>query len=481
MDYKEQLTERLRQSYQGKKILILGFGREGRTTYQFLRRLLKEQTLWIMDENPMEESDEIFWTEEGRDKRLVLLWGEEYLHDLDSYDLIFKTPGLPGYLLKGVKREKITSQTNEFVRHIGEKVIGITGTKGKSTTSTLVYETLKALGQEVLLVGNIGKPALSLLLEDNSNRIYVYEMSSHQTQYLRYAPRIAAILNLFEEHLDNYEDYEEYKQAKLRIGKAIFHAKAEEMPYPALFLFGADNEELTSYKRSWRNCRHKAFGHWKNRDKEEGIFLKDHEIVWVKKEKEEEKILPLGSADFPRHLLGEHNLINSLVAFLVVEEWMGLSPENIAETFKTIAEFKGLEHRLEYVGTYQGISFYNDSICTIPAAAKEAIRSIPNLQTMIIGGFDRGIHYQPLIEVLNNHPELRMICLPDTGHKIFPKLHHSHKKMAEDMSEAVALAYDMTESGKACALSPAAASYTFYKNFEERGSDFKEKVIAFGR
>lgn len=503
-NYQDSLRQRLRQRYQGQKILILGFGREGRTSYHFLRRLLPEQHFWLMDETAIHPQDSIFWQEEtgSFDPNVSFLTGAQYLQDLGAYDIIFKTPGLPGYRLQGVPAKKITSQTNEFAALVGNRVIGITGTKGKSTTSSLVYAGLKALGQDVLLVGNIGKPALELLLEDEPERLYVYEMSSHQTQFLHYPLRVGAVLNLFEEHLDNYTDYEEYIQAKLNIGR---YSGAE-----SLFLYGCDNEKLKSYADLWQGIRHQTFGCWENNSlRDDGFFLKDGQIIrWRQEEtasspnsgangkntlkgepeKGIDKAMPaavgetiLGRADFPRRLLGQHNLINSLVTLAVVEELLGLTPERLARLFQVIGDFAGLEHRLEHVGCFAGIDFYDDSISTIPAAALAAIGSIPRLQTLILGGYDRGIGYDDFVQELNRRPDLKLICLPATGHKLLAGLCHADKYRAEDMAEAVRLAFAITEVGRACALSPAAASYTFYRNFEERGCDFQEKVKAYAK
>lgn len=476
-DYQTKLRENLRQRYEKKKILVLGFGREGQTTYHFLRRLLPNQHLWIMDANEMKAEQPIFWSEgeNGYDSKVSLLYGEHYLQNLNDFDMVFKTPGLPAFLLGDLEKEKITSQTNEFVAAIGEKVIGITGTKGKSTTSSLVSESLKALGKDVTLVGNIGKPALELLLEDEEEKLYVYEMSSHQTQFLRFVPRVAVVLNLFEEHLDNYIDYADYIEAKLNIGKALF----ENPDKKSLFIHGCDNAKLMEYRERWQHCRHAAFGHLeKNEFAENGIFIEENQIVSFLATGEK---TILTDKHFPRKLLGEHNLVNALVAFLVVQELEGLNADNVESTCKAIGAFEGLAHRLEYFGDYRGIAFYDDSISTIPAAVMEAIHSIEKLQTLIIGGFDRGISYDQFVRDLNNHPELHLICLPDTGHKLFPEFCHKVKFQAGDMTEAVELAYRLTDRGRACVLSPAAASYGFYQNFEERGSDFKEKVRAFSK
>lgn len=480
--YQAELRAGLRQRYQDKKILILGLGREGQSTYHFLRQILPDQDLYLMDEREISLQAPIYQLENRQtDPHITCLWGRDYLQDLDQYDLVFKTPGLAAHHLQGLDRGKITSQTNEFVRQIGSRVVAITGTKGKSTTSCLVYECLKDLGQEVDLVGNIGRPALELLLEDRPGRLYVYEMSSHQSQFLGHAPRVGVVLNLFEEHLDNYLDYEDYIQAKLNIGRSIYTGQDGGR---SLFLYGCDNQRLKTYADRWQNCRHQSFGHLANNSWQDGgVFLKNRQILYYP---DDQGLGPggpvvLGSQDFPRKLLGDHNLVNSLVAFLVVQDLLGLDQEKIQRMFQVIANFPGLEHRLEKVGDFRGISFYNDSISTIPAAAMEAIYSIKQLQTLIIGGYDRGIDYQGFITDLNQYPDLRLICLPATGHKIFAGLNHRHKYRVEDMAEAVDMAYALTQPGHACVLSPAAASYTFYKNFEDRGADYKAKVRALGR
>ena len=181
-------------------------------------------------------------------------------------------------------------------------------------------------------------------------------------------------------------------------------------------------------------------------------------------------------ADFPRQLRGQHNLLNSLVALLVADEVVGLTTDNIALAQSAITEFVGLEHRLEYVGKFRGIDFYNDSISTIPEAMEQAIEAIANVQTVIVGGQDRGIHREGMIEYLNQRPYLKLICLPDTGHQIFDRL-TNEKYRVDNLEQAVKIAYQVTDAGQACVLSPASPSYTFFKNFEERGRIFKQQVV----
>ena len=281
----------------------------------------------------------------------------------------------------------------------------------------------------------------------------------------------------------------------------------------SLFLYGCDNDKLKSYAGLWKSCRHQTFGCWENNSlNDSGVFLKGDQIVWRSVPEQMDNEAPtlekagagggcgreteqtsgsinaagrwpvpgsetvLGSADFSRRLLGRHNLINALVTLAVAEELFGLTQPRLDLLFRVIGDFAGLEHRLEYVGCFAGIDFYDDSISTIPAAALAAIGSIPRLQTLILGGYDRGIGYDDFVRELNRHQDLKLICLPATGHKLLAGLCHRDKYRAADMAEAVELAFAVTEAGRACALSPAAASYTFYRNFEERGRDFQEKV-----
>lgn len=460
MEFKDFYTKR----YQGKKLAILGFGREGQSSYRWLRQMSVTDTLTIIDENLEAVQN---WQAEHPTEAVVLRqFQPEQVLELNQFDLIFRTPGFSRTKILGVDAQRLTSQTNELLLTQAHRTIAITGTKGKSTTSSLTAAVLTRLGVKVQLVGNIGQPALDMLLQDDGEGWFVYEMSSYQAENITVAPAIGVVINLFEEHLDHYVDFADYISAKLNL---------ITLPGQRLAIYGSDNQLLKQSRSQIQAEKVRSFGLKTNRlEQESGIYLDTNAQQIVRCDANGEQVLM--PADFPRQLRGQHNLLNSLVALLVADEVVGLTTENIALAQSAIAEFVGLEHRLEYVGKFRGIDFYNDSISTIPEAMERAIEAIANVQTVIVGGQDRGIHREGMIEYLNQRPHLKLICLPDTGHQIFDRL-TNEKYRVDNLEQAVKIAYQVTDAGQACVLSPASPSYTFFKNFEERGQIFKQQVV----
>lgn len=460
MEFKDFYTKR----YQGKKLAILGFGREGQSSYRWLRQMGVTDTLTIIDENLEVVQN---WLAEHPTEAVTLRqFQPEQVLELNQFDLIFRTPGFSRTKILGVDAQRLTSQTNELLLTQAHRTIAITGTKGKSTTSSLTSAVLTRLGVKVQLVGNIGQPALDMLLQDDGDGWFVYEMSSYQAENITVAPAIGVVINLFEEHLDHYVDFADYISAKLNL---------ITLPDQRLAIYGSDNQLLKQSRSQIQAEKVRSFGLKTNRlEQEPGIYLDTDAQQIVRCDVNGEQVLM--PADFPRQLRGQHNLLNSLVALLVADEVVGLTTENIALAQQAIAEFAGLEHRLEYVGNFRGIDFYNDSISTIPEAMERAIEAIANVQTVIVGGQDRGIHREGMIEYLNQRPHLKLICLPDTGHQIFDRL-TNEKYRVDNLEQAVKIAYQVTDAGQACVLSPASPSYTFFKNFEERGRIFKQQVV----
>jgi len=477
-DIKQALEKRFFE----KKIIIVGFGREGISTYRLLKKLSMPYELYIMDQEPTTAKGFLATLQ---DEITVVLPKEDYLKDLDTYDVIFKTPGLPGFLLKTIASDKILSQADLFMEYMGAYSIGVTGTKGKSTTSSLIAHVLSGLGIQVNLVGNIGYPALECLVNHKDGQMYVYEMSSFQTEFLHHGPHIRVILNLFEEHLNNYESYRAYQDSKLQ----LFLAQSALEHGNDLCIYGSNNQLLRERVAQMdfdKNQSVETFGYKKNNVlNHPGVFLEDSQIYYTDAYNQK---ISYGTKEFQKELIGEHNLLNSLVVINIIHflqqegklDYQRVKPRDI---LKLIGTFKGLEHRLEKVATYQGITFYNDSISTIPEATLQAIGAIDTLKTLIIGGFDRGIDYVDFTKKLLTFKQLHIVCLPDTGHKIYQwakqvdqehVLHRWHQVQTVD--EAVKLAYALTPVGYSCLLSPAASSYNCYKNFEERGDHFKDSV-----
>lgn len=389
----------------GKRILIWGYGREGKATEHFLQRCVKPASVDIF-EGKKEEIDE------------------------DDYDFIIKSPGI----VMNEENPKYTSETELFLQQFRDQVIGITGTKGKSTTSAMLYTVLKACsGRPVLLLGNIGQPCLDYFEEVTEDTIIVYEMSCHQLAHTNVSPHIAIFLNLYEEHLDYYGTVEKYFEAKSHI--AAYQKSGD------YFFVGENVPQIDT--KAQRTVLHQPKG-----------------------------------VHYDLKLAGEHNQYDAQFVERVAE-LLGCEKEAV---LKSMADFEGLPHRLQYVGTYRGVRYYDDSISTIPEAAINAAMSIPDAKTVLIGGMDRGINYDLLVTFIRKHKEFQFICAYASGKRIFGEVGDCENCVyAEDLEQAVEAAVQMTEPGGACILSPAAASYGYFKNFEERGETFQKYVHAFAQ
>ncbi len=400
-----------------KNILILGFGREGKSTYEFIKKYVKYASLGIADKNEIKAPEKVYF-------------GDNYLEAVKCYDVIIKSPGIPFFGIEG-EESIVTSQTDLLLKANGKNIIGITGTKGKSTTTTLIYNILSRAGIDVRLIGNIGVPPLSCLEDIKDDTLLVCEMSSHQLENLTVSPHISVILNIFEEHLDHYKSYEDYQLAKVN----IFRHQDEN----DVVIYNRENELVKNYIEKYAKGKKLAFPY---------------------------------EYDVETKLIGEHNKKNIMAARLVAME-IGISEDEIR---KTVKDFSGLAHRLEFVGKFNGIKYYNDSISTIPEATINAIESLKEVDTVIIGGLDRGIHYDNFATYLTNSDVRNIILAYDTGKIIYSKMNPNRAILVNDLEEAVKRAKEVTEKGKVCLLSPAAASYGYFKNFEERGNKFKELI-----
>ncbi len=439
------MFEQLKKLTEGKKVLILGFGREGRSTFNVLKNLNCEIT--ISDKNDI-----------GSVGGAKVVTGADYQKAIYDNDVVFKSPGIVLEDKSDKVLSKITSQTDQMIKKYGKNVVGITGTKGKSTVTTLVYHILKNTVGDCLLMGNIGIPAFDMLPDINGNTVLVYELSCHQLEYLPYSPHIAVLLNIFEEHLDHYGTFEKYAQAKKNIYKNqsaddILVCNAENIPqkkYNDGNLISVTMEEGVS--ADVRIC---------------GYYVSD-------------KYKNVNFEELQSELLGVHNIYNIAVAYNVCR----LFGVSLADFEKHLKTYKPLPHRLEFAGEFDGIKYYDDSISTISETTIQALSSLKNVGTLIIGGMDRGICYEPLVEFLKTYKLDNIIFMYDTGRVIYNKIKEKYDDgfkcknlvLTADLKEAVSKAKKLTVKGKICVMSPAAASYGFFKNFEERGDVFKNLI-----
>jgi len=433
------MYKKIIERFKNKNIAILGFGKEGKSTYNFIRKHLPNQHLTILDGNEITVDN---------DKNVTLITGPTYIDNLNNYDYIIKSPGvkIPDEIMLNIK-DKITSQMNIALELYRDNIIGITGTKGKSTTASLLYKVLKDQNIDTLLLGNVGNPILDYIDEIKENTILVIEMSSYQLELVEHSPHIGIILNLFEDHLNYHGTVYLYHRSKLNMFKYQTNNDYS--------LYTSTNDNMKNYMSN-DNCISNIIDINKEfKIINDEIYYKD-KLIYNKNQE--------------RYLLGEHNLSNILFVLKVID----ILNLNIETAIKTINEFKPLEHRMEYVGTFNGIKYYNDTIATIPEATINCLKAYTDVDTIIFGGMDRGINYQSLIDYFNSSNIENFICMPETGHKLEKLINHGNKYIVSTLDEAVEIAKKVTK--KACLLSPAAPSYNQFKNFEEKGNYYKEII-----
>ncbi|MFA5013168.1 MAG: UDP-N-acetylmuramoyl-L-alanine--D-glutamate ligase [Candidatus Paceibacterota bacterium] len=430
-----------------EQILILGAGREGLDTFLFLRKQFKNKKLFIADQKEIRELDLKTRQILKKDKNNEYFGGKNYLDNAKDYSVVIKSPGIQMKKIRPFfsKTAKFTSQTELFFDNCPGTIIGITGTKGKSTTSALIHNILIKNKISAHLVGNIETPALSFLSKAKKKDYFVFELSCHQLQFLRASPHIAVFLNLFPEHLDYYKDFKEYFAAKSNIA---IHQKTNDY-----FIFNPKIKELKNLAK-------------KVRSKIIPIDPKKYKSV---------------SAAIPGLKAITH--MDNLAAVMEVGKILKLSNEQI---LKGIRSFKGLPHRLERVGKYRGIEFYDDSISTIPEAAVFALDTLGDrVNTMILGGMDRGIDFKKISERLVKSNIKNLILFPTSGKKILNGIEKKELKrfdvfFADDMSTAIKIAFAKTEPGKICLLSPASPSFGLFRDYKERGDLFKKYIKQYG-
>lgn len=447
------MIEKIEPWIKGKRILLLGYGREGQSTWNVLRRLGTYEALDIADLKApaaLPEDGTVWHT------------GPDYQKCMDDYDVVFKSPGIVLERPENEYRCSILSQTEVFFQCFRDQIIGITGTKGKSTVTALLYHLLKQAGMDALLVGNIGIPALDHMDEVKPDTRIVFELSCHQLEYMTVSPHIGILVNIHEEHLDHYGTMEKYVEAKHHIFKnqrpddiliCNVQCLPEEGTCPSgLIRAGMDGsgKELDVVQEqdgTWVHFRGKSF------------CIPTDEIK----------------------LLGQHNYFDIGVAYGVCSI-LGMDDQVFARGLKT---YEPLPHRLQYIGEREGVKYYDDSISTICDTTIQALKTLKDTDTVLIGGMDRGIDYRELIEYLSDCQVPHIILMEATGKRIYQEIHKYYPEfknrarliLAEHLEDGVKRARQITRPGTSCVLSPAAASYGIFRNFEERGETFSRLVF----
>jgi UDP-N-acetylmuramoylalanine--D-glutamate ligase len=445
----------------GKKVVILGYGREGKSSLSFIRDTCPGLQLSIADSDQaiVEKNPEL------KMDGIKVVCGEGYLDRLNSYDLIIKSPGVS---LKdseiSIESGRISSQTDLFLRAYSPQIIGVTGTKGKSTTASLIFHIIKKYTENALFAGNIGVPLFNLISKINPETRIVCELSSHQLEHISKGPHIAVLLNLFQEHLDHYNSFYDYQMAKLQAG-----IKQSENDY---FIWTSSDINTQALLKQ-HSLKSRMLPVYRSTFEGDGIGFSGENIV-LRLKSGERILIPIDSVC---KLKGEHNQINISIA-AASASLMNIPAEVISSG---ISSFNPLEHRIEFVGTFNNKRFYNDSISTIPEAAIAAIKTLEKVDTLILGGFDRGIDYSGLIKFLKDHEGTKLVFTGPAGKRIMEEYieEGGSDKIAlyvGDFRQAVYNAIILTPDNGTCLLSPAAASYDCFKDFEERGKCFKTIV-----
>ena len=442
------MIEKIVNILKGKSLAILGFGREGKTSYNFIRKYLGDCKLTIIDLIDY-SNDELV----KNDKNISFIFGNDYLNNLNNYDLILKTPGIS---LLGVDcdMDRVTSQIELLLEVHRDKVIGITGTKGKSTTTTLAYTVLKENGIKCVLAGNIGTPVFSMLDSADDDTYFVVEMSSHQLETLRLSPHIGVLLNLFQDHLDHTGSIKAYYNAKMNIFR---YQNSNDFA-----IYYKDNKTVNDRVNSL-NIKSTKISI--STSDIADIYLKGNDVYYNGD--------VVFNKDLKRNILGNHNFINIMVCFIIGR----LFNINEVDILRTISNFKPLQYRMENLGEFEGVYYYVDTLATIPEATLATISAIENIDTLIFGGLDRGISYEGFADKLISSEINNFICMPKTGYDIGKELPKDKTYFAEDLKTAVEIAKKVTAKGKICVLSPAAASYEYFKNYAEKGDKYKEYIF----
>lgn len=436
--------------FKNKKMFVLGMGKSGVSVSKLLA---KDNHVLITDI----KCDDLELIKELEDLgiNVIITKNQEEIFD-DSYDYVIKNPGVrldhPVVLKAKSFGIPIITELEVAYRYLPEvKIVGITGSNGKTTTTTIAYEFLKAADLPVHLAGNIGYPLCSQIDDIKNGDIIVTEISSHQLVNLdKFKVDVAVLTNLYQVHLDFFGSYEKYKLNKLR----IFNNQDDN----CVAILNSGDKEV--YELTKDLVARKEYFSSKN---DADICIKDNEIIY-----KGEKIVSLSDI----RVKGVHNYENIMAAILVAKEF-NISNEVIIEVLNN---FAGVEHRIEFVRKINGREFYNDSKATNVDSTITALKSFDNEVVLILGGLDRGHSFDPLLPYLKNVKHI--VCYGETKMRIkeFADKNNIDVTVTDNLEEATHAAYNISLDSDTILLSPACASWDQYKNFEERGCEFKKIV-----
>lgn len=448
-------------SLRGKTVAVIGIGVSNTPLVKLLCR--EGISVTACDRRSRADLGELAGELEGAGAALQL--GDGYLENL-TQDVIFRTPGLRPdvpQLREAVARGSVlTSEMEEFFHVCPCPIIAVTGSDGKTTTTTIIAELLRAAGKTVHVGGNIGHPLLCEAGEMAQTDWAVLELSSFQLMTMDVSPHIAVMTNLAPNHLDVHRDMDEYVESKANI---FCHQQPGDIA-----VFNLDNNITRGLGGE---CASQVRWFSRREEPAEGVFLRGESII-CRRSGQEREVLRTTDIKIP----GVHNVENYMAAIAAVD---GLVPDEVIRRFAR--EFGGVEHRIELVRTYRGVKFYNDSIASSPSRTIAGLRSFKQQVILIAGGYDKHIPYEPLAPEVVAHVK-ELVLMGATGPRIEkavredPNFNEAELPIqhADNMQHAVELARACAKPGDIIILSPASASFDLYPNFEVRGREFKKIV-----
>ncbi len=463
MSYKNERLEEFNNYLKNRKVAIIGLGVSNIPLLDYMNE--KEARVTVFDDRTIDKIP-IEALEKIRKYEVNSYFGEESLKNLKGFDIIFRSPScMPTReeLQEEVKRGAVLTSEIEMVLQMSPStIIGVTGSDGKTTTTTLIYEIIKAKGYKCFLGGNIGTPLFTKIEEMMPEDIVVLEMSSFQLMGMEVSPQISVITNISPNHLNIHKDYEEYIEAK----KNIFKYQDSN----GIVVLNYDND-ITREIANEANGKVKFFS---SKEKlPDGIILDDG-IIKECKDKVRRHILDTKNIK----LRGNHNYENACAAIAVTGGLVDIDTQ-----VNTISNFEGVEHRLELVKEIDGVKWYNDSIGTSPTRTMAGLQSFDEEIILIAGGYDKHLDYMPLAKPILDKVKT-LILMGQTADKIFYAVKEEAEKqnkqietyMCNSLEDTVKIAHKVAKQGQIVLFSPASASFDLFKNFAERGEKFKELV-----
>ena len=458
-------TEAFLKKLNGKRIALCGIGRSNLPLISLFKKYGAEIT--ACDRRSEDQLGEL--AQQAKDAGAKLSLGDTYLSDLDV-DIVFRTPGMRYYMDELVDMRNrgvvVTSEMEVFFDLCPCKIIAVTGSDGKTTTTTVISEMLKADGKTVHLGGNIGKPLLPEIETINPNDYAVVELSSFQLISMRRSPDIAVVTNLAPNHLDIHKDMQEYVDSKRNI---VLHQNAFSKT-----VLNLDNDISNSFSA---DVRGRLLKFSRRQSVENGAYMNENGEIIYSCGGNKTVVMNKNDIKIP----GLHNVENYLAAVCAV--WGEVSVDSIVKVAK---EFGGVAHRNEFVREIDGVKYYNDSIASSPTRTALGTLSLYDEKIIVIlGGYDKHLDYTELGELIVKKVKTAII-MGATGPKIEKAIREAkdysegNPKIikAENMEQAVDAAKEAAVSGDIVSMSPASASFDLYKNFEERGEHFKRIVMS---